>query len=282
MFNPGGLPMAPIKPPSTSYMPRPELPSHLQSLFNPRPPLTFMKVPAKSKCRPYTGVADYLELFEEEAAQWPNAAAAPTEIYQLQLEEAKVQYNPRDSQLTSDPFKTLFVCRLSYSTTEKQLKREFEVFGPVKSLSLIRDLTGRPRGHAFVEFENEVDYKNAYKYADGKVIDGKKVLVDFERGRTTKDWLPRRLGGGKGDTRKTKVKGEKTIIDNQNLFDESRGYKPSEAKEPEKKKSRSRSPRIKRETNVRNKRPLGRYDQHRDKDRERPRRQEHKYRRYEH
>jgi len=42
----------------------------------------------------------------------------------------------------------------------------------------------------------------AYKHADGKKIDGRRVLVDVERGRTVKGWLPRRLGGGLGNTRK--------------------------------------------------------------------------------
>lgn len=34
----------------------------------------------------------------------------------------------------------------------------------------------------------------AYKHADGKKIDGRRVLVDVERARTVKGWLPRRLG----------------------------------------------------------------------------------------
>ncbi|CAG9530161.1 unnamed protein product [Cercopithifilaria johnstoni] len=42
----------------------------------------------------------------------------------------------------------------------------------------------------------------AYKKADGMKIDGRRVVVDYERGRTQKSWLPRRLGGGKGDTRR--------------------------------------------------------------------------------
>ncbi|KAK2088890.1 U1 small nuclear ribonucleoprotein 70 kDa [Saguinus oedipus] len=33
----------------------------------------------------------------------------------------------------------------------------------------------------------------AYKHADGKKIDGRRVLVDVERGRTVKGWRPRRL-----------------------------------------------------------------------------------------
>lgn len=38
--------------------------------------------------------------------------------------------------------------------------------------------------------------------ADGRRIEGRKVIVDRELGRTRKDWLPRRLGGGKGDSRR--------------------------------------------------------------------------------
>jgi hypothetical protein len=37
-------------------------------------------------------------------------------------------------------------------------------------------------------------YTAAYKHGDGKKIDGRRVLVDVERGRTVKGWLPRRLG----------------------------------------------------------------------------------------
>lgn len=43
---------------------------------------------------------------------------------------------------------------------------------------------------------------DAYKDADGMKIDGCRVVVDYERGRTVRDWLPRRLGGGKGGLRR--------------------------------------------------------------------------------
>lgn len=56
---------------------------------------------------------------------------------------------------------------------------------------------------AVIERRN-IDFLGAYKQADGKKIDGKRVVVDCERGRTVKGWVPRRLGGGKGETRKTK------------------------------------------------------------------------------
>merc|ERR1719385_25667 len=60
---------------------------------------------------------------------------------------------------------------------------------------------GKPRGYAFIEFEKERDMHAAYKSADGNKIDGRRVLVDVERGRTVKGWRPRRLGGGFGNTR---------------------------------------------------------------------------------
>lgn len=37
-------------------------------------------------------------------------------------------------------------------------------------------------------------FSEAYKKADGMKIDGRRVVVDYERGRTQKSWLPRRLG----------------------------------------------------------------------------------------
>lgn len=46
-----------------------------------------------------------------------------------------------------------------------------------------------------------VGFTAAYKQADGRKIDNRRVLVDVERGRTVPNWRPRRLGGGLGSTR---------------------------------------------------------------------------------
>lgn len=43
--------------------------------------------------------------------------------------------------------------------------------------------------YAFVEYENEDDMRVAYKRGDGRKIDGRRVLVDVERGRTVRNWL---------------------------------------------------------------------------------------------
>jgi U1 small nuclear ribonucleoprotein len=188
-------------------MPKHQLPPHLQTLFNPRPPLPFLKPPAKNKCRAYAGIAEYVDLFEEDMLE---EGSAYTELDQTQQdpEEAKPQeaWNPQALGLQTDPLKTLFVCRLNFETNERRLRREFEVFGPVVSVNIVKDKEGKSRGYAFIEFANEKDFKNAYKQADGRKIDGRKVVVDCERGRTAADWRPRRLGGGKGNTRETKGK----------------------------------------------------------------------------
>ena len=39
-----------------------------------------------------------------------------------------------------------------------------------------------------------LSFEAAYKYADGRKIDGRRVVVDVERGRTVKSWRPRKLG----------------------------------------------------------------------------------------
>ena len=41
-----------------------------------------------------------------------------------------------DPQVRGDAFKTLFVARLSYDTTEKDLEREFGRFGPIERVFL--------------------------------------------------------------------------------------------------------------------------------------------------
>lgn len=45
-------------------------------------------------------------------------------------------------------------------------------------------------------------FLDAVLKADGRKIEGNRVIVDRELGRTRSDWLPRRLGGGKGDSRR--------------------------------------------------------------------------------
>lgn len=119
------------------------------------------------------------------------------------MKDLKRQYDPtKDKNATSDPNKTLFVSRLNFKTDEETLKREFERFGPINSLRLVRDAkTGKSKGYAFVEFKHSRHCERLYD-SNGMKIDGKKILVDYECSRTVEDWLPKRLGGGKGNKRR--------------------------------------------------------------------------------
>ena len=40
-----------------------------------------------------------------------------------------------NSAATSDPYKTLFVGRINYDTSESKLRREFETYGAVKKVA---------------------------------------------------------------------------------------------------------------------------------------------------
>ncbi|KAM6957365.1 U1 small nuclear ribonucleoprotein 70 kDa [Aplochiton taeniatus] len=197
------------------------LPPNLLALFAPRDPIPFLpqleKLPhEKHHNQPYCGIAPFIRHFED-----PRDAPPPTraETREERLErkrrekierrqtvvetELKLWDPHNDPNAQGDAFKTLFVARVNYDTTESKLRREFEVYGPIKRIYIVYNKrTGKPRGYAFIEYEHERDMHSSYKHADGKKIDGRRVLVDVERGRTVKGWHPRRLGGGLGGTRR--------------------------------------------------------------------------------
>lgn len=79
--------------------------------------------------------------------------------------------------------------------------REFGRFGKIKTARIVHDLNGKPRGYAFIEFEDEKNMKEAYMKADGMDIEGRHIVVDVERARTVPNWKPRRFGGNHGSTR---------------------------------------------------------------------------------
>ncbi len=48
------------------------------------------------------------------------------------------------------------------------------------------------------------------KRGDGRRVDGRRIIVDRELGRTKASWYPRRLGGGKGESRRDRLDEELT------------------------------------------------------------------------
>lgn len=76
----------------------------------------------------------------------------------------------------------VFVGNLSFSTTEAELAKEFEVAGKVVSANII---TRGPRslGYGFVEMDNEGDANNAVKLLDKKEIGGRPINVEVAKDR---------------------------------------------------------------------------------------------------
>lgn len=68
--------------------------------------------------------------------------------------------NPyNDPHIKGDPFRTLFVSNLAYTTDEKALKESLQVYGRIRRIRIITDQkTQKPKGYAFVEFDNESDF----------------------------------------------------------------------------------------------------------------------------
>lgn len=86
---------------------------------------------------------------------------------QRKKEERRIReenYDPKqDPNATGDPYRTLFISRLSYEATESDLKREFDMYGPIEKLVIVKNkLTGKSRGYAFILFEREKDMKGKF------------------------------------------------------------------------------------------------------------------------
>ena len=187
------------------------LPAHILALFVPREPLEYLRPIDPQPHNEITGLSEYVHHFERKCDLVPQVPVETPKDRRARkkreaeernaslLRDLQVSYDPNAlAEGTEDPYRTLFVGRLSFDTTERTLKKEFEEYGRIEKVKIVYDKQGESRGYGFVEFESERSMRDAYKMGDGKRIDGRKVLVDVERGRTVKGWLPRRLGGGKG------------------------------------------------------------------------------------
>ncbi|KAG2285050.1 hypothetical protein Bca52824_044654 [Brassica carinata] len=109
-------------------------------------------------------------------------------------------YDPSgDGKAGGDPYCTLFVGRISHLTSEETLREAMSKYGKVKSLRLVRHIvTDASRGYAFVEYETEKEMRRAYEDAHHSLIDGREIIVDYNRQQLMPGWIPRRLGGGLG------------------------------------------------------------------------------------
>ena len=96
----------------------------------------------------------------------------------------------------------LFVGNLAYSTTEADLRAYFGTVAPPSQVVLPVDReTGRPRGFAFVEFQDRAHAENAIQRFNGQIFNGRPLAVSEARAREDRGPGGPRPGGGFGGPR---------------------------------------------------------------------------------
>jgi len=90
--------------------------------------------------------------------------------------------------------KNIFVGNLDFNATEEAVRNLFERYGAVNSARIMTDReTGRSRGFAFVEMENEAEADQAISALNGYTMDGRALNVNEARPKPD-----RGFGGGGG------------------------------------------------------------------------------------
>jgi RNA recognition motif-containing protein len=78
----------------------------------------------------------------------------------------------------------IYVGNLPFSTSEPDLRTEFEAYGQVSRVKVITDRdTGRPRGFAFVEMDDDTEARAAIEALNGKDLGGRTLKVNEARPR---------------------------------------------------------------------------------------------------
>lgn len=86
----------------------------------------------------------------------------------------------------------LYVGRLSYSTTEEELRELFAKFGSVESATIVKDkYSGRSRGFGFVEMSSHSEAQEAIKRLNGTMLGDRQIVVNEATSRDNR-------GGGRG------------------------------------------------------------------------------------
>lgn len=78
----------------------------------------------------------------------------------------------------------LYVGKLSYDTTEDELKAAFAEHGTVVSCQIIKDRdSGQSKGFAFVEMEEDSAAQAVIAAFDGKDLGGRTIIVNVAKPR---------------------------------------------------------------------------------------------------
>ncbi|KAJ6833347.1 glycine-rich RNA-binding protein 4, mitochondrial-like [Iris pallida] len=81
-----------------------------------------------------------------------------------------------------DSSSEIFISRLSFYTTQDELKKAFSPFGNIKEARLIMDSSrSRPKGYAFVKYSSEEEAEKAVKSMNGRIYGGRLIFVELKK-----------------------------------------------------------------------------------------------------
>jgi len=93
----------------------------------------------------------------------------------------------------------IYVGNLSRDVTEDELRQEFEPFGQVVSVNIIKDrYSGQSRGFGFVEMATKAEGQAAIEGLKGKLLQDRTLDVNEARPRSEGGRGGARPGGGYG------------------------------------------------------------------------------------
>lgn len=89
----------------------------------------------------------------------------------------------------------IYVGNISRETTENAVREEFEQFGEVTSVSLIKDkFTNMLKGFGFVEMPQKNEAEKAIQNLDGSMLNGRPLTVNPAKPRTENNNSSKRYG----------------------------------------------------------------------------------------
>lgn len=72
----------------------------------------------------------------------------------------------------------IFVARISWDTTDNDLRAAFEAYGNVSSAQIITDkMTGKSKGFGFVEMKDDAEAMKAIEELNDSTLDGRTIVV---------------------------------------------------------------------------------------------------------
>ena len=93
----------------------------------------------------------------------------------------------------------IYAGNLSHELTEGELRKEFEAFGQVASVNIVKDrFTGDPGGFGFVEMPAKDEAQAAIAGLNGKELGERTLVVNEARPRSESGRGGGRPGGGYG------------------------------------------------------------------------------------